>query len=241
MFAQRLLVLWAQRQSRQALHLQPCALLSAASELLAAPISRPCRQGWAGQQNHSGWQQQQQAWAGQQLQLSRHLSLHPAVRLKRCSFQPALSPLTRPELQLQQQAEEQQQQQQQTPPQRSALERLCPAALLPYAQLIRLDKPIGVIRSPSASQYPPCTRQILHAGTWLLAWPCFWSIALAAPPGGLPDPYLLTLFGAGALILRGAGCTANDLWDRELDCKVARTASRPLAAGTLTPRQALGG
>jgi len=77
-------------------------------------------------------------------------------------------------------------------------------------------------------------------GTWLLAWPCFWSIALAAPPGALPDAAMLALFGTGAVLLRGAGCTVNDLWDRNLDRRVARTASRPLAAGTLQPRHAVG-
>lgn len=78
------------------------------------------------------------------------------------------------------------------------------------------------------------------AGTWLLAWPCFWSIALAAPAGALPDVKLLALFGAGSLLLRGAGCTVNDLWDRDLDAKVARTKDRPLAAGTISPFNALG-
>lgn len=59
-----------------------------------------------------------------------------------------------------------------------------------------------------------------YAGTWLLAWPCFWSIALAAPPGALPDLRTLALFGTGAVLLRGAGCTVNDLWDRDLDKQV---------------------
>eukprot|EP00887_Chlorella_sp_A99_P002648 scaffold6.g2648.t1 len=77
-------------------------------------------------------------------------------------------------------------------------------------------------------------------GTWLLAWPCFWSIALAAPPGALPDARLLALFGAGALLLRGAGCTVNDLWDRNLDRQVERTRWRPLAAGLITPAAAVG-
>ncbi|KAI3428667.1 hypothetical protein D9Q98_007490 [Chlorella vulgaris] len=97
------------------------------------------------------------------------------------------------------------------------LDRL-PQSWVPYAQLMRLDKPIG---------------------TWLLAWPCFWSICLAAPPGTLPDLRLLALFGSGAVLLRGAGCTVNDLWDRELDKQVERTRSRPLAAGTVTPLQAV--
>ena len=98
------------------------------------------------------------------------------------------------------------------------LDRL-PPAWVPYAQLMRLEKPIG---------------------TWLLAWPCFWSIALAAPPATPPSLHLLALFGAGAVLLRGAGCTVNDLWDRELDRRVERTRGRPLAAGTLAPWQAVG-
>ena len=51
---------------------------------------------------------------------------------------------------------------------------------------------------------------------------------------------MLGLFGTGALLLRGAGCTVNDLWDRDLDAKVERTRGRPLASGALTPRQGLG-
>lgn len=85
-------------------------------------------------------------------------------------------------------------------------------------QLMRLDKPIG---------------------TWLLAWPCMWSIALAAPPGHLPDAHTMALFGVGSILLRGAGCTINDLWDRDLDRRVARTKTRPLAAGTVTVPGAL--
>ena len=80
----------------------------------------------------------------------------------------------------------------------------------------------------------------LVTGTWLLAWPCFWSIAMAAPAGCPPDWKMLGLFGTGALLLRGAGCTVNDLWDRDLDVKVERTRSRPLASGALSPRQGLG-
>lgn len=78
------------------------------------------------------------------------------------------------------------------------------------------------------------------AGTWLLAWPCFWSISMAASPGHFPDFYMLSLFGVGALLLRGAGCTVNDLWDKDLDAKVERTQSRPLASGALTTFQGLG-
>lgn len=93
------------------------------------------------------------------------------------------------------------------------------SALKPYMQLSRMDKPIG---------------------TWLLAWPSFWSISLAAPPGGPVDMSTLGLFGIGAFLLRGAGCTINDMWDRDFDKKVERTKSRPLAAGTLTQWHALG-
>ncbi|KAI4379844.1 hypothetical protein MLD38_006089 [Melastoma candidum] len=93
-----------------------------------------------------------------------------------------------------------------------------PRSARPYARLARLDKPIG---------------------TWLLAWPCFWSITLAASPGALPDVKLLTLFGCGALLLRGAGCTINDLLDRDIDLQVERTRSRPIASGLLSPSQGI--
>jgi 4-hydroxybenzoate polyprenyltransferase len=55
-----------------------------------------------------------------------------------------------------------------------------------------------------------------------LYWPCTWSIGLAAAPGSLPDIWLLTLFGAGAFFMRGAGCIVNDMWDRDIDKKVTR-------------------
>lgn len=91
----------------------------------------------------------------------------------------------------------------------------------PYAELMRLEKPIG---------------------TWLLYWPGAWSIAMAcrAQPGEeLVDWRLLGLFGVGALVMRGAGCTINDMWDRRLDRLVERTKGRPLASDRLTLRQAL--
>ncbi|XP_066328917.1 4-hydroxybenzoate polyprenyltransferase, mitochondrial-like [Miscanthus floridulus] len=94
-----------------------------------------------------------------------------------------------------------------------------PEAARPYAMLARLDKPIG---------------------TWLLAWPCMWSITIAAMPGELPDLKMLSLFGCGAVLLRGAGCTVNDLLDRDIDNKVERTKSRPFASGVLTPLQGVG-
>ncbi|XP_005099332.1 4-hydroxybenzoate polyprenyltransferase, mitochondrial isoform X2 [Aplysia californica] len=93
-----------------------------------------------------------------------------------------------------------------------------PGSVQPYLRLIRFDKPIG---------------------TWLLYWPCTWSIALAAQPGCMPDPKLLALFGAGAFFMRGAGCIINDMWDKDFDAKVERTKLRPLAAGELTSFQAL--
>eukprot|EP00775_Hariotina_reticulata_P012328 gene12328-12463_t len=65
------------------------------------------------------------------------------------------------------------------------------------------------------------------------------SIALAAGPGQLPDLWLTCLFGVGAVLMRGAGCTINDLWDRDIDKMVERTRSRPLAAGTITAPAAL--
>eukprot|EP00871_Galdieria_phlegrea_P005972 jgi/Galph1/862/GphlegSOOS_G5665.1 len=86
----------------------------------------------------------------------------------------------------------------------------------PYIRLSRLDKPIG---------------------TWLLYLPCTWSIALAGSPGQLPDVFLLTTFGIGALLLRGAGCTVNDLWDSKLDRLVERSKTRPLASGELSKQQ----
>ena len=93
-----------------------------------------------------------------------------------------------------------------------------PAWVIPYLKLARVDAP---------------------AGTWLLLWPCAWSLALAAPPGALPDARLCGLFAAGAVLLRGAGCTVNDMWDADIDRRVARTRHRPLASGALSHAQAL--
>ncbi|CAH6882155.1 4-hydroxybenzoate polyprenyltransferase, mitochondrial [Phodopus roborovskii] len=91
-----------------------------------------------------------------------------------------------------------------------------PRPLQPYLRLMRLDKPIG---------------------TWLLYLPCTWSIGLAAEPGCFPDWYMLSLFGTGAILMRGAGCTINDMWDRDFDKKVMRTANRPIAAGDISTFQ----
>ncbi len=96
--------------------------------------------------------------------------------------------------------------------------RWLPPAWRPYARLSRLDRPIG---------------------TWLLLLPGWWSIALARPAGAaLPDLLLLALFGIGAIVMRGAGCTFNDIADRDFDAQVARTRQRPLPAGQVTLLQA---
>jgi len=101
------------------------------------------------------------------------------------------------------------------PPQ-SWIDRVPGEGLRPYLRLARLDRPIG---------------------TWLLLLPCWWATAMAAP--GWPDPWFLGLFAVGALVMRGAGCTVNDIADREFDKKVARTATRPIASGQVSVAQAL--
>lgn len=83
----------------------------------------------------------------------------------------------------------------------------------PYLKLARVDRPIGV---------------------WLLFWPCGWSIALAADAGCLPDVKMLSLFALGALVMRGAGCTINDMWDKDIDKAVDRTKDRPIAKGVIS-------
>ena len=95
------------------------------------------------------------------------------------------------------------------------VERLLPNWAEPYARLARIDRPIG---------------------TWLLLFPAWWGIALASP--GWPDPVLLLLFAVGAVAMRGAGCTLNDIADRDYDAKVARTRLRPLPSGRVTIGQA---
>ncbi|HET8997445.1 MAG TPA: UbiA family prenyltransferase, partial [Acetobacteraceae bacterium] len=93
---------------------------------------------------------------------------------------------------------------------------LLPAGLRPYLLLARVDRPIGV---------------------WLLFLPGLWGILLAGPrPHTLR---LILLFALGSLVMRAAGCVVNDLWDRDIDRKVARTAGRPLASGQLRARHAL--
>jgi len=101
----------------------------------------------------------------------------------------------------------------------NVIDRLAPAALLPYLRLARADRPTGF---------------------WLLALPCFWSVALASRSIGAeyPDPWLLLLFAIGAVVMRAAGCTYNDIVDKDIDAKVARTQSRPLPSGQVTEKAA---
>ena len=96
-----------------------------------------------------------------------------------------------------------------------------PLRLRPYLRLARIERPIG---------------------WWLLLLPCWWSAALAAIDRDWagPNPWHLVLFLVGAVAMRGAGSTYNDIADRDLDARVERTRDRPLPSGAVTPRQALG-
>ena len=97
---------------------------------------------------------------------------------------------------------------------------LAPAWSRPYLRLARLDRPIG---------------------SWLLLMPCWWSCALAAIAAGQATPRLthLALFFLGAFAMRGAGCTWNDIVDRDLDRSVERTRSRPIPSGQVSVAQAM--
>jgi 4-hydroxybenzoate polyprenyltransferase len=91
-----------------------------------------------------------------------------------------------------------------------------PRGWTPYVLLARLDRPIGA---------------------WLLFLPGLWSILLAGAPWR-ETGWLVALFLVGSVLMRGAGCVVNDMWDREMDRKVTRTAGRPLASGALRMRHA---
>jgi 4-hydroxybenzoate polyprenyltransferase len=91
-----------------------------------------------------------------------------------------------------------------------------PIAWRPYVLLARLDRPIGI---------------------WLLFLPGAWGILLARA-GWSETAWLLALFAVGSVVMRAAGCVVNDMWDRDLDRRVARTAGRPLAAGMISMRAA---
>jgi 4-hydroxybenzoate polyprenyltransferase len=84
-------------------------------------------------------------------------------------------------------------------------------ARFPYLRLMRLHQPTGI---------------------WLLLWPCWWSVALAS--SGLPSLKLLFLFALGATLMRSAGCVVNDIVDRNIDRRVERTRTRPLASGEVS-------
>ena len=95
------------------------------------------------------------------------------------------------------------------------IDRWIPRPVRPYLRLMRLDRPIG---------------------TWLLLFPCWWSTALAAQ--GWPDGRLMALFAIGALVMRGAGCTINDIADHKFDAMVERTRARPIPSGAVSVGQA---
>jgi len=109
-----------------------------------------------------------------------------------------------------------------TPP-KSGLLSVIPKSWVPYAELVRIDKPTG---------------------TYYLFFPCLFSTLLAAPmtiPMTTPGTAIgySALFFTGALVMRGAGCSINDLWDRNLDPQVTRTRLRPIARGAITPFKGL--
>jgi 4-hydroxybenzoate polyprenyltransferase len=99
------------------------------------------------------------------------------------------------------------------------VDRTAPAWSRPYLRLARLDRPIG---------------------SWLLLIPCWWSAGLAAIAAreAFPSPWHLALFFVGAFAMRGAGCTWNDIVDRDLDGRVERTRSRPIPSGQVSVTQA---
>jgi len=101
------------------------------------------------------------------------------------------------------------------------IDRRAPRAVQPYLRLARIDRAIG---------------------TWLLLLPCWWGLALASvsTPDASPLQALVyaVLFAVGALVMRGAGCTWNDIVDRDFDARVARTALRPIPSGAVSVRQA---
>jgi 4-hydroxybenzoate polyprenyltransferase len=99
------------------------------------------------------------------------------------------------------------------------VDRWAPAAWRPYLRLARFDRPVGA---------------------WLLLFPCWWSLALAELSEGrpYPSPWYVVLFLVGAFVMRGAGCTYNDIVDRHYDAGVARTRHRPIPSGQVSVRAA---
>src|SRR6476469_922648 len=102
---------------------------------------------------------------------------------------------------------------------RNWVDRIAPAPWRPYLRLARFDRPIGA---------------------WLLLFPCWWGQALAEVSLGhpYPKPGYLALFFAGAFLMRGAGCTYNDIVDKDYDARVARTAARPIPSGQVSVAEA---
>ncbi|MBT4356102.1 MAG: 4-hydroxybenzoate octaprenyltransferase [Rhodospirillaceae bacterium] len=103
------------------------------------------------------------------------------------------------------------------------IEKVLPKVARPYATLMRLDRPIG---------------------TWLLLLPCWWSLALGWQLNQNEITlwelaHLYLVFSVGAIVMRGAGCTVNDLWDKKLDQLVERTANRPIASGMISVPRAI--
>lgn len=101
------------------------------------------------------------------------------------------------------------------------VDRLAPAATRPYLRLSRADRPIG---------------------TWLLLIPCWWGLALSilwTQSVGWFDAWIALGCAAGAWLMRGAGCTWNDITDRDFDARVERTRSRPIPSGQVSVRQAV--
>ncbi|MDE3078643.1 MAG: 4-hydroxybenzoate octaprenyltransferase [Paracoccaceae bacterium] len=100
---------------------------------------------------------------------------------------------------------------------------LAPEWSRPYLRLSRADRPIG---------------------TWLLLLPCWWGVGMAAAAdpthAGWHDVWIVIACGFGAWLMRGAGCTWNDITDRDFDAKVARTRSRPIPSGQVSVAQAMG-
>ena len=99
------------------------------------------------------------------------------------------------------------------------VDRHAPHWFRPYARLARFDRPIG---------------------GWLLLFPCWWSLALAEHANGAayPSVWFAFLFLVGAFVMRGAGCTYNDIVDRDIDAGVARTRGRPIPSGQVTTKAA---
>jgi 4-hydroxybenzoate polyprenyltransferase len=94
-----------------------------------------------------------------------------------------------------------------------------PKTMRPFLRLMRMDRPIG---------------------SWLLFWPCAFGLLLGAAANGqmFPDPWHVLLMGLGSVIMRGAGCTYNDIIDRDIDAQVARTRGRPIPSGAVSAKAA---